>query len=62
MGKSIHIIHCGSYEAVDNWIERLFKTGRYNYFVRFLDVRGPSLQFGWAEWAEKECLSKRYIC
>lgn len=44
------IIVCGSYDAVDAWIDRLFKTGMCNYFVRFKETRGPALQFGWAEW------------
>lgn len=55
------IIVCGSYEAVDNWIQRLRKIG-LNYFVRFLDVRGPAIQYGYAEWAKTDCCSGYYVC
>lgn len=55
------IIACGSYAAVDNWIKRLRKHFGLNYFVRFLDVRGPALQYGYASWAHFETMNGYYV-
>lgn len=54
------IIVCGSFEAVDAWIQRLRKIG-CNYFVRFRDVRGPALQYGYAAWVETDTHGNLYI-
>lgn len=47
------IIVCETVEGRDAWIDRLHKRHplRFNHFVRFLDARGPALQFGHADWA-----------
>lgn len=52
-GRPQGILFCGSSQARDNWIERLRKLG-VNYFVRFLDVQGPALQFCHSEWVTNE--------
>lgn len=59
--KKAGILVCGSYQAVENWIQRLRTIGM-NYFVIFQDVRGPALQFGYAGWAERDCLGGYYVC
>ncbi len=60
MSTKFWIIICGSYEAVDNWIQRLRKIG-LNYFVRFKDVRGPALLYGHADWAARDCAIGYYV-
>ena len=44
------IITAETRQGADNWITRLFKTGQFNYFVRFQDTHGPAIQFGFATW------------
>jgi hypothetical protein len=45
------IIVAETREGRDAWIDRLTRTGFFNYFVKFTDVNGPALQFGFSEWA-----------
>lgn len=49
------VIACSSQAAVDNLIQRLSKLG-YNYFVRFLDSRGPAVQY-----AISGSIQQRYV-
>lgn len=41
------VIACSSRDGVDNLIQRLRKLG-YNYFTRFLDTRGPAVQYSFS--------------
>lgn len=46
------ILFCNSAAARDAWVRRLYRTGRFNSFVYFRDVKTPyAVQFGWADWA-----------
>jgi hypothetical protein len=50
------IIFCGSKVGQQAWIDRLFRTGKFNYFVKFNDVQSPyALQFGFSEWVVPGC-------
>lgn len=60
VGKKWGVIVSGSKAAAESWVKRLLTVG-CNYFILFMDVRGPAIMYGWADWAVTDTYDGYYV-